>query len=214
MITHLSAAIVRRARNAHWLVMSAWSLRQAAVPASGGGAGLQRAENVALRGKASLSTTDFGGTAERGNDGNTNGHYYEGNSVFHTALQDDPWWGSRSAGRYSGRQVVLWNGRWSRRAAQEFEGVLLDENRKPLWEQTITRPQPAWSTWPAPHAGSSFSAAIADFTQSGFNPLDALNSKTEPSKGWAVGGAMGQPHSLVLVPETQIDVPAGARFSS
>jgi hypothetical protein len=48
--------------------------------------------NVALRGTASQSTTDFGGDASRGNDGNSEGHYGNG-SVTHTDVGSrDNWW--------------------------------------------------------------------------------------------------------------------------
>ena len=48
-------------------------------------------KNIAPSGKASQSSTDFGGPAARGNDGNTDGDYNK-NSVTHTAQQKDPWW--------------------------------------------------------------------------------------------------------------------------
>jgi hypothetical protein len=40
---------------------------------------------------SSQSTTAFGGTADRGNDRNTDGNYWNG-SVTHTDHQDRPWW--------------------------------------------------------------------------------------------------------------------------
>ena len=48
-----------------------------------------RAENLALGGSAigTLSTTGYGGSASRGNDGNRDGNY-GGNSVFHSADVD------------------------------------------------------------------------------------------------------------------------------
>ena len=47
-------------------------------------------ENVAASGKATQSSTGYGGEAKRVNDGNTNGDYQE-NSVSHTASSTDPW---------------------------------------------------------------------------------------------------------------------------
>ncbi|MCK5828942.1 MAG: discoidin domain-containing protein [Methylococcales bacterium] len=43
-------------------------------------------------GKASQSSTGWGGEASRANDGNTNGNYYQQSSVSHTELQTQPWW--------------------------------------------------------------------------------------------------------------------------
>jgi hypothetical protein len=48
--------------------------------------------NVALGKTASQSSTDFGGIAARANDGNTNGDYFGGSSVNHTAFEARPWW--------------------------------------------------------------------------------------------------------------------------
>jgi F5/8 type C domain len=48
--------------------------------------------NIALGKAASQSTTDFGGIASRGNDGNTSGQYFTGSSVTHTAAETNPWW--------------------------------------------------------------------------------------------------------------------------
>lgn len=214
VITHLSAAIVpkgeQRPQARYVRVESPGKqrfLHLAEIQVFSG------AENVALRGKASLSTTDFGGTAERGNDGNTNGHYYEGNSVFHTALQDDPWWEVDLHAATPVDKVVLWNR--TDGAGERFKNsrvTLLDENRKPLWEQAIIEAPASMEFMASAARGFKFSAAIADFTQSGFIPADVLNTKADPSKGWAVGGSAGQPHSLVLVPETQVDIPEGSQI--
>lgn len=48
--------------------------------------------NIALGKTASQSSTDFGGLASRGNDGSTNGDYFGGSSVTHTAAETNPWW--------------------------------------------------------------------------------------------------------------------------
>lgn len=214
VITHISAAIVPRNEKrplARFVRVESPGkkrfLHLAEVQVFSG------AENAALRGKASLSTTAFGGAAERAIDGNTNGNYYEANSVFHTEEQDDPWWEVDLQAATPVDKVVLWNR--TDGAGDRFKNskvILLDENRKPLWEQAITEAPASMEFIASTARGVKFSAAIADFTQSGFNPADVLNSKTEPSKGWAIAGGAGQPHSLVLVPEAQIEVPDGSQI--
>ncbi|XP_042187630.1 fucolectin-like [Callorhinchus milii] len=50
-----------------------------------------KTENVARRGIASQSTTNWGGKAERAIDGNRNG-FYHNNSCSHTNTDPMPWW--------------------------------------------------------------------------------------------------------------------------
>jgi hypothetical protein len=65
-------------------------------------------ENVALKGTAKQSSTDFGGDAKRAIDGNTNGDY-NANSVCHTGLEDNPWWEVNLGKEFPVDKVVLWN---------------------------------------------------------------------------------------------------------
>src|SRR4029079_11104179 len=67
-----------------------------------------RGENVALKGTAKQSSTDFGGDAKRAIDGNTNGDY-NANSVCHTGLEDNPWWEVNLGQEMPVEKVVLWN---------------------------------------------------------------------------------------------------------
>jgi hypothetical protein len=65
-------------------------------------------QNVALKGTAKQSSTDFGGDAKRAIDGNTNGDY-NANSVCHTGLEDNPWWEVNLGQEMPVEKVVLWN---------------------------------------------------------------------------------------------------------
>jgi hypothetical protein len=65
-------------------------------------------QNVALKGTAKQSSTDFGGDAKRAIDGNTNGDY-NANSVCHTATEDNPWWEVNLGQEMPVEKVVLWN---------------------------------------------------------------------------------------------------------
>jgi hypothetical protein len=65
--------------------------------------------NVAPKGVASQSTTDFGGVASRGNDGNTNGAF-GGGSVTHTAAADAaPTWQVDLGEPLTIARIKLWN---------------------------------------------------------------------------------------------------------
>jgi mono/diheme cytochrome c family protein len=92
--------------------------------------------NVALKGKASQSSTDFGGDAKRANDGNTNGDY-NANSVSHTKSEDNPWWEVDLGKALPIEKVVLWNR--TDGGVQErmkvYSVKLFDEQRKPVDEK-------------------------------------------------------------------------------
>lgn len=64
--------------------------------------------NLAL-GKPSIqSSTEYGGTASRGNDGNTNGDWYV-NSVTHTSDEMAPWWQVDLQNTYLIDHIRIWN---------------------------------------------------------------------------------------------------------
>ena len=173
------------------------------------------AENIALKGKASQSSIGYGGVPERGIDGNTNGNYFESNSVFHTGEGDEsPWWEVDLLATTPVDKVVIWNR--TDGVGERFNNskiVLLDENRKSIWEQTVAEAPKANGEYAASSAqGLKLTAAVTDFTQAGFNAADVLAAKANNAKGWAVGGKTGEPHWLALFPEAQVDVLANSQI--
>lgn len=66
-------------------------------------------KNVARGGKARQSATSAGGVAERAVDGNTNGHYFESQSVSHTANHRAPWWEVDLGKDMPIERIVIWN---------------------------------------------------------------------------------------------------------
>jgi len=96
-----------------------------------------RGENIARKGKASQSTTDFGGSAERAIDGNTSGLFPE-NSVTHTAQQANPWWEVDLGSAQPIDDITLWPrtdahvGRF-----KDSHITLYDAEHKPLADQVV-----------------------------------------------------------------------------
>jgi hypothetical protein len=95
-------------------------------------------DNVALKGRAKQSSTEFGGDARRANDGNTNGDY-NANSVFHTSTEDNPWWEVILAEPATIDRVVVWNrtdgGEAIGARAKNYKVLLLDAARKTVEER-------------------------------------------------------------------------------
>ncbi len=54
--------------------------------------------------------------------------------------------------------------------------------------------------------------ATADYSQTGFAPTQVLPDAPDSRKGWAVGGKVGEKHSLVLRTKESVDIPDGAKL--
>lgn len=169
------------------------------------------AENIALKGVASHSSQYQDAAAKRANDGNTDGDYKKG-SVSHTSGNDDnPWWEVDLKAAKPVDRVVVWNrlDGVSKRL-DGFRVVLLDEKRQILWKSDPT-PAPAKEKAFAVSGpvALSFTTALADYSQNGFEAAKFLEAK---SKGWAVGGAAEKPHTLTLLTNSPVVVSVGAKL--
>ncbi|MEI6232924.1 MAG: DUF1553 domain-containing protein [Planctomycetota bacterium] len=186
-------------------------------------------ENVALKGVASQSSTDFGGEAKRANDGKTDGHYFNGNSVSHTAANDNPWWEVDLKSAQKIENVVVWN-RTDGGAATKLKGaqvVVLDEKRKEVWRSEIKQvPSPSITLETGGARTIQFAAAHADSEHNGYDadavvreaapaPAPKKGAKKAPKMdkpGWSINLADGKAHTLTLVPTALVDVPIGSKL--
>ncbi len=134
--------------------------------------------NVAQRGKASQSTTDFGGEAVRAIDGRTLGDYTK-NSVTHTAISDDPWWEVDLGSMQAIDRVVFFN-RTDGGIQSRLNGVkvtLLDAERKPVHEQTIAEaPKESKALDISGVTPLKLAAAYADFEQTDFHAASVIDA--------------------------------------
>ena len=162
--------------------------------------------NVATKGKATQSSTDYAGPPEYAIDGKTDGQF-ENKSVTHTAISDNPWWEVDLGSDTEIERLTIWNrtGGGVHERLADFQISLLNEARESIWEQTVAKaPNPSDEYSPSNVRDIKFLTAIADFQQAGFNPDEILDGKTEPDNGWAVGGGIAESHALVLVPSNPI----------
>jgi len=121
---------------------------------SGGG-------NVAVKGKATQSSTGFSGPPALAIDGNTDGDYHTAKSTTHTLEDQGPWWEVDLGSTRRVDKVILWNrtdgGVGSRLAG--FRVALLDGGRKPVFVQRqAAAPMPS-SELVVPESGAKLSAA-------------------------------------------------------
>ena len=158
-------------------------------------------ENISKGAKATQSSTDFEGKAERAIDGNTSGKYSD-NSTTHSEISTDPWWEVDLGKASTIDKIVVWN-RTDAEAARRLSGArltILSEDRKTLWESTIEPPKASQSFDILPTIQVPLLAANADYAQDGFAASNAIDG--DAKSGWAVGGSIDQPHELNIAFQT------------
>jgi hypothetical protein len=177
-----------------------------------------KGENIARKGTATQSNVAFEGVPSRAIDGNTNGNYFEANTVTHSdANATDPWWQVDLGSVQSLEKIAVWNRTDGGVAiAERLKGArvqVLGEDKKVLWEKVIddtSRSNVAWDI-----DGSRlirFAAAVADFQQGDYVAGNLASKTIDPNKGWGVGGGSGRDHRVTLVASEPIDIPAGSRL--
>lgn len=157
--------------------------------------------NVALKSRATQSSTAFGGEAARAIDGETDGDYTR-NSTTHTDTEQDPWWEIELNGEQAVDHVAIWN-RTGGGLPPRLNGAklqLLDTERKLLFEHTYQMaPEVSEMTATQPRRMIRFSAAHTDYAQDTFPASAVIDG--DPASGWAVGGDLTNSHLLTLIPE-------------
>ena len=170
------------------------------------------ADNIARAGTASQSSTDYGGPPELAIDGNTDGDYRAAMSTTHTAISDNPWWEVDLGEPRPLDRITLWN-RTDANLQSRLNGCVinvLDADRQTVFEETVAEaPQLSREFMLSGIRGITFAQALADFSQTEFSATDVLTAKTDPAKGWAVGPEVHVPHTLSLIPQAAVEIPAG-----
>jgi hypothetical protein len=168
-------------------------------------------ENLALRGEASQSSTDFDGPAKLAIDGNTDGDY-EKKSTTHTASSENPWWEVDLKSAQSLERVVVWNrtdgGLQSRLGG--FRIAVLNDKRETVWDATVKEPPKSDASFALDGAWQvEFRAAFADVNEPGFDPGAIIKDKGS-EKGWAVNPEERERHYVTLLPAGPLEVPPGS----
>ena len=123
-------------------------------------------DNVALKGKASQSSTDYDGAAHLAIDDNTSGHFEEAKSTTHTQQEDNPWWEVDLGETQPLDRIVIWNrtdGDYQSRLAG-FRLTVMDADRDTIWEGQINKhPDPSREI--APREPTPVEAHIQDLQE-------------------------------------------------
>ncbi len=132
-------------------------------------------ENLALKGTATQSSTDFGGPAKLAIDGNTDGHYFNAKSTTHSKAENNPWWEVDLGEAKPVDMVVIWSrtdgGLHTRLAGVRL--TLLDDAKKSLWQQDAAA---------APNPSSQFQPVAVGPVAKKLQSLNAEVAKLEKAK--------------------------------
>ncbi|NND96602.1 MAG: DUF1553 domain-containing protein [Pirellulaceae bacterium] len=170
-------------------------------------------QNIATTGKATQSSTDYGGKVQYVNDGNTNGDF-NAKSVSHTATEKDPWVEIDLEKIRSIQRIVIWNrtdgGAGITNRLKGYQVLLLDESRNVVWQQQPEKvPSPSEEFALTGQRTIRFVAASADWEQKGFPAESVVQAKIDPKTGWAVAPRTGKPHELTLLTDGAVDLADG-----
>jgi len=171
------------------------------------------ADNIAVGGEASQSSTAFEGAARLAIDGNTDGDYEKAKSTTHTESSENPWWEVDLKTAQPIDRIVVWNRTDNKLQARlsDFRVKVLNEKREPAWEKTVKKaPNPSVELGLDGSRSIAFAAAHADVAQTDFDLKSVFADKADKKKGWAVSATDGKPHSLMLLPEKAVDIPIGS----
>ncbi len=108
-------------------------------------------DNVAMKGTAKQSSTDYEGAAQLAIDGNTSGEFFKAKSTTHTKTETAPWWEVDLGTAKQIDSVVIWNrtdGSVGTRLAN-FRVTILDADRKSVWQTDVAKhPNPQTALTP------------------------------------------------------------------
>lgn len=162
--------------------------------------------NVALKGKATQISTDYGGEASRAIDGNTAGEY-KANSTTHSTATDNPWWEVDLGQEYPIDKIVIWN-----RTDGELEARLnpfklsaLNEKRGEVWVKQVSQtPSPSYETTLSENRTPlKLINASATYSQQGWPVAHAIDGN--PKSGWAFSPHAGENQSAVFEVSNVLD---------
>jgi hypothetical protein len=174
-------------------------------------------KNLAREGKASQSSTTYGGDPARAIDGNTNGDF-SADSTSHTAESADPWWELDLGKTAAIDRVVLWNRTDSNLQSRlkDARVIVLDEGRMPVWENRLAAvPDPSvalGTSGPQPLALRNASdTAHRDGGE--WSAQKAIDGGAGAKAGWCLAPTDGRPQSAVFETARDIGSPNGVALT-
>jgi hypothetical protein len=170
--------------------------------------------NVATRGTARQSSTDYDAPAKLAIDGNPNGDFFAAHSTTHTRVEESPWWEVDLGAEVPIDAIAIWNrtdgGVGTR--LNHFRVQALSSDRKPVWETQVAEP-PSPSTRLNCGGGQmvALQHATSSFDPPGFEVEKAIDG--DGKSGWAIAGETGQPQAAVFETAAPVGDESGATLT-
>jgi len=156
-------------------------------------------KNVALDGTARQSATSAGGVAGRAIDGNTNGQYFQDESVSHTPNHMAPWWELDLGKDRPVERIVIWNrtdGSLEERL-RGFEVTIRDAAGDVVFQRRYEDPpNPDMTIHLCGPRRLVFTEAAATSAATGCPAEHVLDD--DPRTGWAPRTEAEPPHAVCL----------------
>jgi hypothetical protein len=162
-------------------------------------------KNVALGKPAKQPSVMFNGTADRGVDGIVGPSYDgKGGVAFAHTANDTPevWWEVDLQQDFPIERIVIWNRQAGGEGLANHKIVILDKDRKPVWDVTNPEIPIPCSAYEFPYAPRPIRFAAADISfdvkmRPGYPPLPYPIVYTDPPldkpvRGWEVGNLPGR----------------------
>lgn len=154
--------------------------------------------NVATRGAASQSSTEYDAPASRAIDGTTDGDFFGHSSVTHTAHENHPWWEVDLGAEIYLERIAVHNrtdgGTGGRMAGAVVQ--IRDQNREVIWEQVLAEaPAPSTSLSVDGWRSAPIASASASYAQEGFAAASAVSQPDLKASGWAIAPKIGEAHT-------------------
>jgi hypothetical protein len=154
-------------------------------------------ENVAVRAKATQSSTAYEGHAQLAVDGSTHPNFGKGRSVSHTAFNDNPWWEVDLGQPTQVDRLVLWNEDAHPYRLGNSLITLLDPQRKAVWRHSLMYSPNLTTAITVDDGGTpQFEWAVADSERKEFPASDTIENNDVKTHGWSPAASSGA--SIVL----------------
>lgn len=160
-------------------------------------------ENIASGGTARQSSTAHEGAAERAIDGQTSGHYFNEQSVTHTATEADPWWELELEGDSPIDEVKVFlrsdGDLFSRSNGLQLS--IRSADGTVTWSQDLGLAADAGGHAMGPRGARALALVepSATWSQTDFSIAEALDGDAAADSGWAVAPHLSASQEAVFV---------------
>ena len=160
---------------------------------------ISNGKNIALKKKASQSSTYQKANASKAIDGNTEGKFTK-KSVTHTNTENSPWWEVDLGKENSIDSVNVFNRLESQERLNGYTLTVLNAKRQIVWQETVSKAKMKNLHETSGEFKVQFVSSQANFEQKDYYIKDSINGKSK-DLGWAIASKESQKNTAWISPE-------------